>query len=194
MSGASISNSKNSKGNSVTIVEQIPTETISLSVKAPTALAPTALAPTALAPTALAPTQEPITVVTAPDISMQIHAIFEQNKLGDLKEFVRKRKCLNEFNTVLMYLFHVVQSAGILTTTIAAGYDMKELIWIGVGINIVASLINIFEKTNLSISKHLMKDIEAIRNGTFVDESDVIEPPAPPAKTPLLSGNEKSSD
>ena len=159
MSGASISNSKNSKGNSVTIVEQVPTETIPLSVKAPTALAPT---------------QEPFTVTTAPDISMQIHAIFEQNKLGDLKEFVRKRKCLNEFNTVLMYLFHVVQSAGILTTTIAAGYDMKELIWIGVGINIVASLINIFEKTNLSISKHLMKDIEAIRNGTFVDESDVI--------------------
>ena len=178
MSGASISNSKNSKGNSVTIVEQVPTETIPLSVKAPLQ----------------APTQEPFTVTTAPDISMQIHAIFEQNKLGDLKEFVRKRKCLNEFNTVLMYLFHVVQSAGILTTTIAAGYDMKELIWIGVGINIVASLINIFEKTNLSISKHLMKDIEAIRNGTFVDESDVIEPPVPPAKTPLLSGNEKSSD
>jgi len=178
MSGASISNSKNSKGNSVTIVEQVPTETIPLSVKAPLQ----------------APIQEPFTVTTAPDISMQIHAIFEQNKLGDLKEFVRKRKCLNEFNTVLMYLFHVVQSAGILTTTIAAGYDMKELIWIGVGINIVASLINIFEKTNLSISKHLMKDIEAIRNGTFVDESDVIEPPVPPAKTPLLSGNEKSSE
>ena len=182
MSGASISNSKNSKGNSVTIVEQVPTETIPLSVKAP------------LQAPLQAPTQEPFTVTTAPDISMQIHAIFEQNKLGDLKEFVRKRKCLNEFNTVLMYLFHVVQSAGILTTTIAAGYDMKELLWIGVGINIVASLINIFEKTNLSISKHLMKDIEAIRNGTFVDESDVIEPPAPPAKTPLLSGNEKSSD
>ena len=173
MSGASISNSKNSKGNSVTIVEQVPTVAISLPVQAPL--------------------QAPLTV-TSSDVSMQIQAIFEQNKLGDLKEFVRKRKCLNEFNTVLMYLFHVVQSAGILTTTIAAGYDMKELIWIGVGINIVASLINIFEKTNLSISKHLMKDIEAIRNGTFVDESDVIEPPAPPAKTPLLSGNEKSSD
>ena len=181
MSGASNSNSKNSK--TVTIVEPLPTVTIPLSipVKAPTTVAPVHV-------------QEHFTVVTAPDISMQIQAIFEQNKLGDLKEFVRKRKCLNEFNTVLMYLFHVVQSAGILTTTIAAGYDMKELIWIGVGINIVASLINIFEKTNLSISKHLMKDIEAIRNGTFVDESDVIEPPAPPAKTPLLSGNEKSEE
>ena len=178
------STSKNSKGNSVTIVEPLPTVTI------PISLPPVQVQ----APTALAPTQAPLTVATAPDISMQIQAIFEQNKLGDLKEFVRKRKCLNEFNTVLMYLFHVVQSAGILTTTIAAGYDMKELIWIGVGINIVASLINIFEKTNLSISKHLMKDIEAIRNGTFVDESDVIEPPAPPAKTPLLSGNEKSEE
>jgi hypothetical protein len=178
MSGASNSNSKNSK--SVTIVEPIPTVTIPLSIPVPVPVP--------------VHVKEPFTVVTAPDISMQIQAIFEQNKLGDLKEFVRKRKCLNEFNTVLMYLFHVVQSAGILTTTIAAGYDMKELIWIGVGINIVASLINIFEKTNLSISKHLMKDIEAIRNGTFVDESDVIEPPAPPAKTPLLSGNEKSEE
>jgi len=156
MSGASNSNSKNSK--TVTIVETVPTVTIPLPVSVPV--------------------KEPLTVVTAPDISMQIQAIFEENKLGDLKEFVRKRKCLNEFNTVLMYLFHIVQSAGILTTTIAAGYDMKELVWIGVGINIVASLINIFEKTNVGISKRLLKDIEAIRDGTFVDQSDVYEPPA----------------
>ncbi len=171
MSGASNSNSKNSK--SVTIVESLPTAAISLPVSLPV------------------PVKEPLTVVTAPDISMQIQAIFEENKLGDLKEFVRKRKCLNEFNTVLMYLFHVVQSAGILTTTIAAGYDMKELVWIGVGINIVASLINIFEKTNVGISKRLLKDIEAIRDGTFVDQSDVYEPPAAKGDSkPLL--DEKS--
>ncbi len=170
MSGASNSNSKNSK--TVTIVETVPTVTIPLPVSVPV--------------------QEPFTVkATAPDVSMQIQAIFEQNKLGDLKEFVRKRKCLNEFNTVLMYLFHVVQSAGILTTTIAAGYDMKELVWIGVGINIVASLINIFEKTNVGISKRLLKDIEAIRDGTFVDQSDVYEPPAAKGDSkPLL--DEKS--
>ena len=168
MSGASNSNSKNSK--TVTIVETVPTVTIPLPVSVPV--------------------KEPLTV-TAPDVSMQIQAIFEENKLGDLKEFVRKRKCLNEFNTVLMYLFHVVQSAGILTTTIAAGYDMKELVWIGVGINIVASLINIFEKTNVGISKRLLKDIEAIRDGTFVDQSDVYEPPAAKGDSkPLL--DEKS--
>lgn len=76
---------------------------------------------------------------------------------------------------VLIYLFHIVQSAGILTTTIAAGYDMKSLVWIGVGLNILASLINVFEKTNNSISKALLKDIQAIKDGTFLDEGTTVE-------------------
>lgn len=166
------------------------------SVKAPVVVtAPTATAPTA--PTVTAPVAEPVpapvVVVQPPSIASEIQAIFEKNKLSDLKEFVGRRKCLNEFNMALMYLFHIVQSAGILTTTIAAGYDMKELVWIGVGINIVASLINIFEKTNAGISKRLLKDIEAIRDGIFVDESDVYEPPAAKGDSkPLL--DEKSQE
>jgi hypothetical protein len=51
---------------------------------------------------------------------------------------------------------------------------MKELVWIGVGMNILASLINIFEKTNESISKRLLKDISAIKNGTYVDEGSMV--------------------
>ena len=168
------------------------------SVKAPVVItASTATAPTVTAPTATAPVAEPVpapvVVVQPPSISSEIQSIFEKNKLSDLKEFVGRRKCLNEFNMALMYLFHIVQSAGILTTTIAAGYDMKDLVWIGVGINIVASLINIFEKTNAGISKRLLKDIEAIRDGTFVDESDVYEPSAAKGDSkPLL--DEKSQE
>ena len=79
---------------------------------------------------------------------------------------------------VLIYLFHIVQSAGILTTTIAAGYDMKLLVWVGVGLNITATLINVFEKTNSSISKNLMKDIQAIKEGSYVDESSIELPAA----------------
>jgi hypothetical protein len=40
--------------------------------------------------------------------------------------------------------------------------------------NILASLINIFEKTNESISKRLLKDISAIKNGTYVDEGSMV--------------------
>ena len=106
---------------------------------------------------------------------------------------MQKRKCLNEWNMVLIYLFHVVQSAGILTTTIAAGYDMKVLVWVGVGFNILASLINVFEKTNNGISKHLLKHINAIKDGTYVDEGTMVEmaPTKTSAKEPLLQQEEK---
>ena len=99
------------------------------------------------------------------DVTSEIQNLIEKNKLEDLKHFMEKRKCLNSWNMVLIYLFHVVQSAGILTTTLAAGYDMKVIVWVGVGFNILASLINVFEKTNTGISKHLMKDIQVINLG-----------------------------
>jgi GTP:adenosylcobinamide-phosphate guanylyltransferase len=105
------------------------------------------------------------------NVSTEIQSILEKNKLEDLKEFIGKRKCLNSCNLALIYLFHIIQSAGILTTTVAAGYNFKELIWVGVGLNIIATIINAFEKTNSSVSKGLLKDINAIRDGTYVDES-----------------------
>ena len=111
-------------------------------------------------------------------VSLEIPTIFQKNRLDDLKDFMNKRKCLNSWNMVLIYLFHIVQSAGILTTTIAAGYDMKLLVWVGVGLNITATLINVFEKTNSSISKNLMKDIQAIKEGSYVDESSIELPAA----------------
>jgi hypothetical protein len=134
--------------------------------------------------------------MSVPNVNTEIQTIFETNKLTDLKAFMQKRKCLNEWNMVLIYLFHVVQSAGILTTTIAAGYDMKVLVWVGVGFNILASLINVFEKTNNGISKHLLKDINAIKDGTYIDEGTMVEM-APTkgsegqAKEPLLTTSEK---
>ena len=135
-----------------------------------------------------------------PNVNTEIQTIFEVNKLNDLKAFMQKRKCLNEWNMALIYLFHIVQSAGILTTTIAAGYDMKLLVWVGVGFNILASLINVFEKTNNGISKHLLKDINAIKDGTYVDEGTMVEMTPTKegaqgqAKEPLLAGTEKSAD
>lgn len=127
------------------------------------------------------------------DVSVEIQSIFEKNKLEDLKAFIDKRKCLNSWNIALIYLFHIIQSAGILTTTIAAGYNMKEIVWVGVGFNILASLLNVFEKTNASISKGLLKDIQAIKEGTFVDEG-TIEIPAKEekgtTKEPLLPEKE----
>jgi hypothetical protein len=92
----------------------------------------------------------------------------------------------------LIYLFHIIQAAGILTTTIAAGYDMKQLIWVGVGFNLLASLLNVFEKTNSSISKGLLKDIQSIKEGKFVDEGTIELPTKESSlKEPLLAGKQE---
>jgi hypothetical protein len=110
------------------------------------------------------------------DISKQIKNILDNNQLEDLKEFIDKRKCLNSTNMSLIYLFHIIQSAGILTTTIATGYNYKELIWVGIGLNLVASLINTFEHLNNSMSKRLLKDIIAIKDNTYVGASEIVDP------------------
>jgi len=108
-------------------------------------------------------------------VSIQIKKVFQENVLSDLKRFMEKRQCLNQTNMVLIYLFHIVQSAGILTTTIATGYNIREYIWIGVGLNVLASLINAFEQTNNNISKKLLQDIQSIKDGKYVDEGIAVE-------------------
>ena len=104
----------------------------------------------------------------------EIRIIFEENKMSDLKRFMAKRQRLNAANGWLIYLFHIFQSAGILTTTIATGYNLRELIWVGVGLNVVSTLMNVFEKINTSISTKLMKDISSIREDKYVDEGTIV--------------------
>jgi hypothetical protein len=101
----------------------------------------------------------------------QINIILYENKIGDLKKMISKRAFFNTYNIYLVYLFYILQSAGIFTTTIAAGHNNKDLIWYGVGFNILASLVNSFEKVNNSISHQLLKDIISIQNNTYIDES-----------------------
>jgi hypothetical protein len=107
------------------------------------------------------------------DVTIDIHNVFENNKLNDLNTFMCRRKCLNISNIILIYSFHIVQSAGIFITTLAAGNDDKKYIWLGIGLNIFASLLHVFERTNHSLSKKILSDIVSIKNNTYIDETDL---------------------
>jgi hypothetical protein len=109
------------------------------------------------------------------EISLEIQSIFDKNRLEDLKRFLNKRQCLNVTNSYLIYLFHFVQSAGILTTSFAAGSNNTNLVWIGISLNCLATLISIYEKTNNSLLKKLMNDIKMIKEGTYVDEGELVD-------------------
>ncbi len=109
------------------------------------------------------------------NIAIEISTIFDDNKINDLKRFLKKRQCLNHTNAYLIYLFHLLQSAGILTTSIAASSNNTDLVWIGIGLNIVATLINVYEKINNTVSGKLLHDIKLIKNNNYLDESELID-------------------
>ena len=109
------------------------------------------------------------------NVSVEINDILDKNRLADLKRFIDKRHCLNLSNTYFIYVFHLVQSAGILTTSYAAGNNNPNLVWLGITLNFLATIISIYEKTNNSILKKLMNDIHAIKSGNYVDEGELID-------------------
>jgi hypothetical protein len=108
-------------------------------------------------------------------MSDEIERILGENRVSDLRRFIGRRQCLNETNAWLVYLFHLVQTGGILTTAVAQGYGMKDLVWLGVGLNFLASLLQIFEQTNNNMSKKMLDNIMSIKNGTYVDEGVLVE-------------------
>ncbi len=109
------------------------------------------------------------------NVQIEIQEILETNKITDLKRFINKRQSLNSCNICLSYLYYLVQSIGILTTTIGTGYEVKELIWTGIGVNILASLIHSYEQINNNISIKLLKNIENIKKNNYIDEDVLID-------------------
>lgn len=109
------------------------------------------------------------------NIQKKINDLFDNNKLDDLERFLDKRKNLNNINSKLIYIYHLFQSAGILTTTIAAGYDLRYLIWVGVGLNCIAELINIYEQINNTMLNKLLNNIKLIKDNKYIDEDALVD-------------------
>lgn len=123
----------------------------------------------------LAAVDVPAPVNVNDDVSIRIKEIFAKNQLDDLNRFISKRSTLNKFTTFLMYGSYVFQSTGIFITTLATGYKLPELTWVGIGLNMMSTLMIVFEKLNTSISTKILKDIQAIRAGTYVDEGIIVD-------------------
>jgi|LakMenE18May11ns_1017448.scaffolds.fasta_scaffold9698993_1 hypothetical protein len=115
-------------------------------------------------------------------MSKEINDILNDNKHKDLNRFLNQRKCLNITNQWLLYSFHLIQSSGLLVTSYAASVNDHKLIWLGISLNGIASLFHIYEKLNSNILKKLLNDIILIKDGKYIDESNI---------TPNLNQNNK---
>ena len=61
-----------------------------------------------------------------------------------------------------------------LTTSLSASYNYKELLWVGIALNALASLVSVYEKINKSISDKMFDNIKKIKEGDYIDESNII--------------------
>ena len=109
------------------------------------------------------------------NIQKKINDILDNNKIDDLERFLNKRKNLNNTNSRLIYIYHALQTAGILTTTLAAGYNLQYLIWVGIGLNCGASLVNIYEQINNTMLNKLLNNIKLIKDNKYVDEDSLVD-------------------
>jgi len=104
-----------------------------------------------------------------------IQDLLEKNKVQDLENFLNRRHTLNKCNSTMIYLFHIVQSLGILSSSYSASTGNPNFLWAGIGLNMFASIIQIYEKINSDQMKKIYMDIQAIKNGTYLDETPYVE-------------------
>ena len=108
------------------------------------------------------------------DVNEQVNTLLGKNKISDLERFLEKRKNLNETNSKLIYIYHALQSSGIFVTTFATGYKLEYLIWVGIGLNCIASLINIYEQINNTMLNKLLSNIKLIKDNKYIDEDILV--------------------
>ena len=119
--------------------------------------------------------------------SQKINQIFDDNKVHDLKRFMKKRQEINNCNIRLRYLFYTFHYSSILVTTIAVGFhdnnsfektdviNLVNMVWLGIALNILSTLIHAIEKMNRNISKKLFVDINKIKSGEYIDETEMMD-------------------
>jgi len=108
------------------------------------------------------------------DTEQQIKDILEKKKLDDLNKFISKVERLNMLNSYIVYIFHIFQTCGIFISSYATSKNDDDLFWLGIGLNMFASLIHVFEKINDAQIKKIDNEINLIKNDTYVSEDSLI--------------------
>lgn len=109
-------------------------------------------------------------IITDQETAIKINNIINQNKVDDLLRFVKKRENINCSNQMLGYLFYIVQTISVFATSLGQYNENVYLIWSGIGLTSVGTLIHAIINSNNKINSSLMGNIKAIHSGNYIDE------------------------
>ena len=101
----------------------------------------------------------------------QINNIINKNKVDDLIRFINKRQNINASNQWMGYSFYIIQTISIFSTSLGQYLENTYLIWTGIGLTSVGTLIHSIINSNTKINNNLMNNIKLIKKGDYIDES-----------------------
>ena len=113
------------------------------------------------------------TILTDEQTILTINNMINKNKIEDLKRFINKRQNINVSNQWFGYLFYILQTVSVFSTSLGESYSNPYLIWSGIGLTSVGTLVHAIINSNTKINNNLMKNIKDIKQGYYIDESNI---------------------
>ena len=71
------------------------------------------------------------------------------------------------------YLFYLIQTVSVFSTSLGQYNENVYLIWTGIGLTSVGTLVHAIINSNNKINSSLMANIKAIKSGNYVDELNI---------------------
>jgi len=112
-------------------------------------------------------------IITDEATIIKINNIINKNKIDDLLRFMNKRQNINCSNQWLGYLFYLIQTISVFSTSLGQAYVNPWLSWTGIGLTSVGTLIHAIINSNNKINSSLMTNIKSIKSGNYVDELNI---------------------
>lgn len=112
-------------------------------------------------------------IITDDATIIKINNIINKNKVDDLLRFMNKRQNINCSNQWFGYLFYLIQTISVFSTSLGQAYVNPYLSWTGIGLCSTATLIHAIINSNNKINSSLMTNIRAIKSGNYVDELNI---------------------
>jgi len=112
-------------------------------------------------------------IITDESTIIKINNIINKNKVDDLLRFMNKRQNINCSNQWFGYLFYLIQTISVFSTSLGQAYSNPYLSWAGIGLTSIGTLIHAIINSNNKINSSLMTNIKAIKSGNYVDELNI---------------------
>ena len=109
-------------------------------------------------------------ILTDEQTAIKINNLINKNKIDDLMRFINKRQNINCSNQLFGYLFYIIQTISVFSTSLGQYNSNVYLIWSGIGLTSVGTLIHAIINSNNKINTSLMTNIKAIHKGDYIDE------------------------